>query len=158
MTQKDNIDLFFKENGQLYLEKDQKIQEVQVKKCFPKTHSREFLSFRDDLDNEVYLLPSLNMLGEKSRETLKKYLDKSEFIQVIKKVFEVEEGVELRNFKVQFDQMEGSYNLQTHLDEWPTKKEDGSLLLKDINGDLFKIESADRLDSNSAKIVETFIN
>jgi len=149
------VKIFLKKNEQLYLEKDKREYEVHVKKCFPWSHSRKYLSFRDHEDNEVFLLTDVKDLGDDSRKTLEAYLDRNDFIQVITEILGIDEGVEFRNFRVRTES--GNHCFQTRLDEWPKQGKEGAIFLKDINGDLFKIENPKQLSSKSYKMIETFI-
>lgn len=151
-----DIKIFYKQNRQLYLQRGGDEYEIQVKKCFPWTHPLEFLSLRDVEDNEVFLVENLTQLDPSSRVNLAKYLEKSDYIHEIIKVSNVVEDIELRDYKVATKG--GECSIQTRLDEWPKVQGDGSVIIQDLNGDLFWISSPGSLDDKSKELLATYIS
>lgn len=151
-----DVRIYYKENRQLYLQKNEDEYEIQVKKCFPWTHPLEYLSLRDVEDNEVFLVENLTQLDADSRKNLAQYLKKSDYIHEIVKVVEVIEDVELRNYQI--TTQGGDRSIQTRLDDWPNVQEDGAVIIQDLNGDLFRISSPNKLDQKSKELLSTYIS
>ena len=142
--------------GLLFLTKENKTHEVQVCQCFPWSCPNEFLSLKDKEGKELHLVESLNDLSKSSRVNLEEYLGMLNFTFKISEILEIEEEVELRSFKVITQQ--GSRCFQTKLEDWPLKMNDGSVLIKDLSGDLFKIENPDHLDKKSKTLLNVYID
>ena len=155
IEKKQKLDLYLKENGLLYIVVEGKEVEVYVKQCFPWSHPEEFLSLRDKDDNEVCLIDCLGDLASETQEILRRYLDVIDFVLLVEKVIDIEEDVELRQFRVKT--IQGERVFQTKLEDWPEVMDDGSILIEDLAGDLFKIKSLKFLDEDSKKILSTYV-
>ena len=154
-TYKDSVKIYLKENGLLYFSKDNKEIQIHVKKCFPWSHPKEFLSLRDNDDNEVFMVERLEDVDAKIQTILHNYMDLVDFILEIIKIHEIKEDIELRQYFVSTKQ--GRRTFQTKLEDWPEVMEDGSVLIEDLAGDLFKVRSYESLDEKSKKILSTYV-
>jgi hypothetical protein len=152
---KRDLNLFRKENGLLYVLMEKREIEVHVKRCFPWSHPHEFLSLRDSDDNEVSLIEKLFEMDEETQRIIKEVLESMDFVLEIEKVFKIEEDVELRNYHVLTRQ--GERFFQTKLEDWPEVYDDGSILIRDLSGDHFRIASIKVLDPKSQKILSTYV-
>ncbi|GAB4022153.1 MAG: hypothetical protein Fur0010_25320 [Bdellovibrio sp.] len=139
----------------LYLEMEGKLVEVHIKSCFPWSSEAEYLSFRDQEDNELMLLEKLIDLSSEDQVTVRRFLVQSNFTIKILRINKVEEDVELRSFDVETNI--GKKLFQTKLEDWPDIMSDGRVLIKDLSGDLFVVESPEELDSKSQKWLATYI-
>ncbi|MCF8059197.1 MAG: DUF1854 domain-containing protein [Bacteriovoracaceae bacterium] len=130
--------------------------EIHLKQCFPWSRPGEFLSLRDIDDNEVCLLHSLDDLDESTRKLIEEELSFSQFILNIHKVVKIEEDVELRRYLVQTKQ--GVRVFQTKLEDWPEVLENGTILIEDLAGDLFRIDDWRELDLESQKELSAYVS
>lgn len=142
-------------DDRLFLNTEGKLIEVHIKSCFPWSNEAEFLSFRDQDDNELMLLQKITDLLEEDQATVRRFLVQSNFTIKILRINNVEEDVEIRSFDVETSI--GTKLFQTKLEDWPDIMSDGRILIKDLSGDLFLIESPENLDSKSQKLLNPYI-
>lgn len=162
MTIKDfKIKLYLKENNQLYFSKIDDVTkktdeiEVNIKKCFPWSHQNKYLSLRNRDDEEVYLLPCIDLLDDQSKKNLLYYLSLSDFMLNIVDILSIDEEVELRNFKVVTTS--GERSIQTKLDDWPKVLKNGSVMIQDLCGDTFVIKNLKSLKVAARKLIGTYV-
>jgi len=129
---------------------------VRVCRCFPWSQPDQFISLRDEKENEVALIRDLNELDENSRRTLESALAEAGFMLEIERIESAEEIYEVRHWKVQTRQ--GARTFQTKLDEWPREVPGGGYLLRDIAGDLFHIPSPETMDEKSQAILWALVD
>ncbi len=129
---------------------------VRPRQCFPWSQSHRYLSLRDDEDREVAFVDDPAMLPAPSREALEHALGVAGFVLEVTRVVEIEEEVELRQWKVETRQ--GCRWFQTHLDDWPRLLPDGALLIRDVAGDLYRLESPGLMDERSRELLWAFVD
>lgn len=112
---------------------------IQLKSCFPYESKFKFLSLLDQDGKELGLIEDLENLEIKQKKLIFDYLEFKSFEFKIKGIYKVEEDFGIRTFEVKTQA--GDKKFQTGLDDWPEKLEDESYLIKDLFGDLFRIES-----------------
>ena len=127
---------------------------VSVRRCFPWSDPARFVSLRDKDDDEVALIREPSSLDDASREVLEQALAEAGFVLRVVKVYEVEEEVEIRTWKVETEQ--GPRSFQTRLDDWPRDLPGGGLLIRDVADDLYHIADRDELDDKSKKLLWAF--
>ncbi len=151
----DDYDIFLGENRQLYFKSGDKTTEVKIKQCFPWSEPGNFLSLRDKDENEVFLINSIADLDESSRRTIESYLKVAEFVMEISRFEAIVEDVELRQYIVETNA--GRRIFHTKLEDWPEHLPDGSWLIEDLGGDIFKVSDFEMLDANSQKLFSTYV-
>lgn len=129
---------------------------VAVVRCFPWTAPDRFLSLRDEGDEEVALVRDVAELDADSRRALETALADAAFVFEVEAVLAVEEEIEIRAFRVRTRQ--GPRRFQTLRDEWPRELPDGSLLFRDVGGDLYRVPPAEALDPHSRKALFAFLD
>ena len=127
---------------------------MSVRRCFPWSQPARFVSLRDKDDTEVALIRQPENLDDASREVLEQALIEAAFVLHVVKIYEVEEEVEIRTWKV--DTKQGSRTFQTRLDDWPRELPGGGLLIRDVAGDLYHIADREALDDKSKKLLWAF--
>ena len=85
---------------------------------------------------------------------LEQALIEAGFVLQIVKIYEVEEEVEIRTWKV--ETMQGPRTFQTRLDDWPRELPGGGLLIRDVAGDLYQVADREALDDKSKKLLWAF--
>jgi hypothetical protein len=129
---------------------------VQPKRCFPWTESDRYISLRDDQHNEVAFIHDVKNLDPESRNAVMEGLNKTAFIFHIKSIINVKPEFEIRSWHVITEH--GAYKFQTKLDDWPVKLRDGGYLIRDITGNLFRIDDVALLDNTTKKLLWAFID
>ena len=129
---------------------------VRPRQCFPWSQSHRYLSLRDDEDHEVAFVEDPALLAASSREALEHALAVAGFVLEVTRVVEIEEEVELRQWAVETRQ--GRRWFQTHLDDWPRSLPDGGLLIRDVAGDLYRLEAPGKMDERSRELLWAFVD
>jgi len=143
---------------------------VRIAPCFPWSRAGRYISVRTGKDKEVALISDLDELGDETRRLIEEALGEIGFVLEITRVESITTEVEVRNWKVQTRQ--GPFTFQTKLDEWPVPLHDGrcegsglgdadaspgTLVLRDVAGNLFLIPDPKTLDSQSRKLLWPFV-
>jgi hypothetical protein len=132
------------------------VRVVHVQRCFPWSEPDHFISLRDDDGEEFALVADPADLGSAARAVLDAALAEAGFIFDLDAVFEIEEEVELRHWRVHTNQ--GARRFQTRLDDWPRKLPDGGLLIRDVTGDFYRVADPARLDRKSRALLWAFVD
>lgn len=143
-------------NGRLMARRGSAPVPVSVVRCFPWSAPDRFLSLRDDADEEVALVRDAAELDGASRRALEAALADAGFVFQVEAVGAVREEIEIRVFRVRTRQ--GPRAFQTLRDEWPRELPDGSLLFRDVGGDLYRVPPAEALDPRSRKQLFAFLD
>jgi hypothetical protein len=53
---------------------------------------------------------------------------------------------------------QGNRSFQTRLDDWPRQLPDGTLLIRDVAGDLYRLVASEQLDRRSRTLLWSFID
>ncbi len=122
---------------------------VGVRRCFPWSAPGRWISLRDAEEQEVALVRDVAQLSASSRRALLMALAEAGFVLDIEAVEEVEDEIEIRNFRVRTSQ--GPRRFQTLRDEWPSRLPGGGWLLRDGAGDLYRVRDLKALDAASRK-------
>lgn len=142
-------------DGQLWAIAGARECPVWVRHCFPWSAPGRFVSLRDADETEVALVRDLAELGADSRCALERALSEASFVIDVEGVEEVEDEIEIRNFRVRT--RNGVRSFQTLRDEWPRTMPDGALLIVDVAGDLYRVADPEALDKKSRKRLAAFI-
>lgn len=135
----------------LVLVRDGQRTRVRPRRCFPWRHPHGFISLADEDGQEQALILSLDDLPPGSRRALEEALAVSGFTMEIERILGVEKEIEIRNWRVEVGGQERTF--QTELDEWPRDLTGGTLLIRDVAGDLYTISDPKRLDDKSRKFL-----
>jgi hypothetical protein len=143
-------------DGQLTARRGEVQCDVHVRMCFPWSEPGRFLSLRNADGEEFVLVADPAGLNESSRHALEDALAEAGFVFTLSAVLDIEEEVELRQWHVRTEQ--GARTFQTKLDDWPRRLPDGGLLIRDVNGDLYRLDDPARLDRRSRSLLWAFID
>lgn len=143
-------------DGQLMARRGDACCAVNVRRCFPWSEPGRFLSLRDAEGEEFAFVRDPADLDGESRRALEDALAEAGFVFDLRAVLEIEEEVELRQWRVQTDQ--GTRTFQTRLDDWPRRLPDGGLLIRDVCGDLYRLDDPRRLDRRSRSLLWAFVD
>jgi hypothetical protein len=143
---------------------------VRIAPCFPWSRAGRYISVRTTQDKEIALISDLDELGDETRRLVEEALGEIGFVFEITRVESITTDIEVRNWKVRTRQ--GPFTFQTKLDEWPVPLHDGrsdgkdtedadaspgTLLLRDVAGNLFLIPDPRTLDQQSRKLLWPFV-
>jgi hypothetical protein len=143
-------------DGLLWAMKDGTEQAVTVRRCFPWSEPLQHLSLRNADDEEVAMVLHPAELDEPSRRALEEAVREAGFAFTVTRVIDVEEEVELRHWKVETAQ--GARTFQTRLDDWPRQLPGGGFLIRDVGGDLYRLENPAELDKKSRELLWSFVD
>ena len=82
-------------------------------------------------------------------------LRQTRFVFEVTGIDQVEDEFELRTWSVKTRQ--GPRSFQTKLDEWPRTLENGSVIIRDLSGDLYQIKDPSALDPVSQKLIWAYM-
>jgi hypothetical protein len=143
-------------DGQLWAVCGDVARSVRVRRCFPWSQPNRYISLRDKDGDECALVRGLFDLRPDSREVLEQALVEAGFVLEIVRIYEVDEEVEIRNWKVETRQ--GPRSFQTRLDDWPRQVPGGGILIRDVAGDLYYVADASALDKRSRDLLWVFVD
>ena len=129
---------------------------VVAQRCFPWSAPGQFISLRSADGKEFALVIDPADLSAAAREVLERALAEAGFIFQVHAVLAIEEEIELRHWHVQTSQ--GSRRFQTRLDDWPRRLPDGGLLIRDVTGDLYRLEAPGEMDRKSRALLWAFVD
>lgn len=129
---------------------------LRVCRLFPWSQPGQYVSLRDDDEEELALVHSPSGLESDSRDALEVSLAEAGFVMEVVSIVSVEEEIEIRTFVVETAQ--GPRTFQTERDEWPRELQGGGLLLRDVAGDLYAVRNPERLDGTSRKLLWAFLD
>jgi len=119
-------------DGRLWAEVGGTAQPVSVRRCFPWSEAKLFISLRGDDEEEVALVENPASLDPVSRAALEQALVEAGFVLEVTRVLSIEEEVEIRDWHVETRQ--GARAFQTRLDDWPLVMPGGGILVRDVAG------------------------
>lgn len=143
-------------DGRLYAHVSGEPRVVHVRRCFPWSEPGQFVSLRDADGEEIALVEHPHELDDASRRALEEALADAGFVFAVTGVLEIDEEVELRRWRVRTQQ--GTRTFQTRLDDWPRNLADGSLLIRDVTGDLYRLPDPASLDRTSRTLLWAFVD
>jgi hypothetical protein len=143
-------------DGRLWVLIDGQATTVRVHRCFPWSGPGQFLSLRDEDDQEVALVASLDDLEPASRGALERALLEAGFVLTVTEISDVEEEVEIRTWTVETKQ--GPRSFQTRLDDWPWEVPGGGIVIRDVAGDLYHIPDPEGMDPRSRRWLWAFVD
>jgi hypothetical protein len=149
-----DLQLERRHDGQLWATVGARECPVWVCRCFPWSAPGEWISLRDGDEEEVALVRQREELDPESRVALDHALREVAFVLQVDAVDAVEDEIEIRTFHVVTP--DGPRRFQTLRDEWPREMPGGGLLIRDVAGDLYRVEDPDSMDRASRKRLWAF--
>jgi len=143
-------------DGQLWAVRGEDERAVWVRRCFPWSKPSQYVSLRDDEDNEFALIRDFGDLDSQSRDALGFALAEAGFVLRVARILEIDEEIEIRNWKV--ETRHATRTFQTRLDDWPREVPGGGVLIRDVAGDLYLVSDPDGLDKRSQDLLWAFVD
>ena len=150
-----NERIFEKRSGQLVFANGKGEVPVRAKALFPWGNPYQFISLRNDKDEEVFLIDDVANLVASVRERIVKHVRDNIFIFEIKKIEAINEGIEFRTFEVEVES--GKRTFHTRLDTWPKRMPNGGIVITDVAGDLYRFPKRKDLDKKQIKLLAPII-
>jgi hypothetical protein len=141
-------------DGQLWVVREGRRIPSRVRPCFPWSQPSRYVSLRDFDDEEVGFVRDVSDLDADSRKALEHALIEAGFVLEVESIASIVEEVEIRSWRVQT--LQGPRSFQTARDEWPRELPGGSLLIRDVAGDLFFVREPSALDQESQDLLWAF--
>ncbi|MCH2154404.1 MAG: DUF1854 domain-containing protein [Opitutales bacterium] len=133
-----------------------KLKAVNVSPCFPWSHPESFISLRDDDNKELGFIDDLDALDPTSKALVSDALSPTKFTFEITEIRKIDRDFELRTWRVETNR--GPRSFQTMLDSHPRVLPDGTVLIKDLAGDLYQINDPQSLDRRSRHRLSIYID
>ena len=143
-------------DGQPWATRGTQEEPVTIVHCFPWTAPGSFISLRDGEEDEFALVRDIADLDVESRDALARSLAEAGFVLEIVAVTRCAEEVEIRNWEVRTRQ--GPRTFQTQRDDWSRELPGGSLLIRDVAGDLYYVDDPAALDAKSRELLWAFVD
>lgn len=150
---KDSYEMYYQTNG---VDGDNDFIPVTVKQCFPKSHPTKYLSVQNKEGKEVLLIEDIDSLEEKSRKEILKFLGFKNFKMKILQINSIEDEFGLRRWDVETSQ--GPREFQVELTKWPMVYSDGTVLIEDISGDIYLLNTNESLDKKTKDLISDYIS
>ena len=150
------LELRWAGDGRLLAMVDGESVAVRLRQCFPWSEPGRHLSLRNEDDEEIALVEDPEQLDPESRRALEGALAEAGFVLDVVRVVDVEEEVEIRQWTV--ETRHGRRTFQTHLDDWPRVLPKGGLLIRDVAGDLYRLEAPAKMDAKSRELLWAFVD
>lgn len=128
---------------------------VSLRPCFPWTSPERFLSLRDSDHGEVALIEALEALDTESKAAAEAALAEARFAFDVVRLISVEEAYELRLWRMVTRQ--GERRFVTQLEDWPERRDDGQVLIRDVSGDLYRVAGLEQLDKASRQLLWNYL-
>ena len=141
--------------GLVYIDQMKKEQAVFLQPCFPWSSKKNFFSIKNTEGEELVLLEGLSQLDDISQKAVRLAQAEAGFCFNISKIDSITTDFELRSWKVMTDS--GFRSFQTNLSTWPIEVPSGGLLIQDLFGDQYYIESPKALDKKSQESLWAFL-
>lgn len=128
---------------------------VTARACCPWGEPRKHLSLRDAENVEHGFVADPGKLDPASREAVLQSLQAPAFTFEITRLVKIESDFQLREWTVETEQ--GKRRFLTKYDDWPLQKDDGTVVISDLAGDIYTVRGLDRLDPKSRQQLSAFV-
>jgi len=129
--------------------------DVRIRRAFPWSMPREFISIRSPENKEILLIETLDGLPAAQRELIERQLEANSFIPQIQKVENVDVRYGRQAWSVLTDRGPTRFTVQEREDI--RFLNDGRFSIKDADGNIYELPPLDRLDPASRKAVEPLL-
>jgi hypothetical protein len=125
--------------------------DVRPRRAFPLSEKADYVSFLNEKDKEVVLLVRPRELDAKSRAALEKALERVYYVAKIRRVDSVSETMGVSLWQVMTDRGYASFEVteRNSIRRLPG----GRLIIVDVDGNRFEVESLDDLDERSQALI-----
>ncbi len=155
MLDKQELKVFYDEHGipSLQLENGETYHDIEINLLFPLTRRRTYVRFVDSEEDEIGIVHKMESLDEDSRAVVEQELQKTYFIPTVTKIYSIETKLGADEWKVKTEKGDRTFEVtgkRRNIRFYP----DGLVVIKDIDGNRYEINSIRSLDAPSRKILE----
>ena len=153
---KDNAVFERTEGGILTLKYlDKSYQKILLYRIFPFSMEEEYISVRDEKNEEIGIIKSFNDLNSKARKIIRDELDWIYFCPIINKVYNLEEEFGYSYWEVETDHGKKEFTLRGNKAITPIAEK--RILITDLEGNRYQIKDIDSLDKASLKLIDSVL-
>ena len=127
---------------------DKEYDNFKVLKLFPLSKSNQFIAFYDKDENEIGMLKNFQKLNQDSLELLEFELDKSYFVPEITRIDLIERNENGWRWQVNTSKGSREFRVENRVEDI-RKLSNGQIIIKDTDGNKFRVPDLKRLDSKS---------
>jgi hypothetical protein len=128
--------------------KEQAFQNFKVLKLFPLSKANQFIAFYDADDNEIGMLKRFHQLDRDSLELLEFELEKSYFMPEITRIDLIERHDSGWRWQVKTNKGRREFRVDSRVEDI-RKLGNGQIIIKDADGNKFRVPDLKRLDAKS---------
>jgi hypothetical protein len=153
----ESFELSEDESGKLILRRpDQEdVNDVRLRRAFPWSMPRQFISIRSAEGKELILVENINDLSKDQQQLVERWLEQYSFIPRILSVKNVDVRFGYQQWTVETDRGPKEFRVQEREDI--RFLHDGRFSIKDADGNVYELTSLARLDDASRRAVETIL-
>jgi hypothetical protein len=129
--------------------------DVRLRRAFPWTMPRRFISIRSSDGKELQLIENLDDLKPDQQRLVERWLDQYSFIPKILIVKDVDVRFGYQQWTVETDRGPKQFRVQEREDI--RFLHDGRFSIKDADGNVYELTSLHKLDDTSRRAVETLL-
>jgi hypothetical protein len=125
--------------------------DVRPRRAFPLSGKAAYVSFLNEKDKEVVLLAKPRELDHESRAALEKALERVYYVAKIRRVDSIAETMGVSLWQVMTDRGYASFEVTER--NSIRKLPDGRLIIVDVDGNRFEVETVEDLDDRSQALI-----
>jgi hypothetical protein len=131
------------------------VADVRVRRSFPWTSPRHYVSLRTPEGAELLLLEDLDRVPQPARGVIERWLSRHSFIPKITRIDHVDARFGYQNWRVQTDRGPAEFRVQEREDI--RFLSDGRFSIRDADGTVYELASLQSLDNESRRAVESLL-
>ena len=145
------IRIYRDEDGELKLRNSWDYTVKKAVRSFPLTHPWVYIALLDEKDKEIGIIENLNELDKTSRMVLKDELERTYFVPVITKIYEIKEEFGTYIWNTETDKGSRTFEV-AHRER--LKKVGNRFFIRDADGNLYKIANMENLDEHIKSLID----
>lgn len=151
------LELIEDEQGRLVLKRpgQDDIVGVTLRRAFPWSSPGRFVSVRGSDGKEIFLIDDLAMLPPHQLKFVEAWLARHSFIPKITRVLQIDMDFGYQQWKVETDRGPAEFRVQEREDV--RFLHDGRFAIKDADGNIYELNTLDKLDRDSRRAVELLL-
>ena len=145
------------EKGQYVLKRpgQDDVTDVRVRRSFPWSNPRQFISIRNSEGKELLLIENLDDLPPDTRRAVEEAIADASFIPTIRRIDDIDIRFGHQEWRVQTDRGPAEFRVQEREDI--RFLGDGRFSVKDADGNVYELPRLDQLDDYSRRKLEVLL-